>query len=197
MAVFDYVAADAGGRTVTGSLNAADEGAARAVLARRRLMPLEITPSRGAARQSATTATAKGATAGRPGRSRGGLDARTLSLVTRQLATLVTVSPVEEALRAIMLQADRPALRAVLEGVHGGVMEGRRLSDAMALQGQAFPPLYRAMVSAGETSGALAPILERLADGLERDQVVRGKVITALVYPAADADGDRPVRWAA
>ena len=184
MAVFDYVAADAGGRTVKGSLNAADEGAARAVLARRRLMPLEITPSRGAARQSATTATAKGATAGRPGRSRGGLDARTLSLVTRQLATLVTVSPVEEALRAIMLQADRPALRAVLEGVHGGVMEGRRLSDAMALQGQAFPPLFRAMVSAGETSGALAPILERLADGLERDQVVRGKVITALVYPA-------------
>jgi general secretion pathway protein F len=63
-------------------------------------------------------------------------------------------------------------------------MEGRRLSDAMALQGQAFPPLYRAMVSAGETSGALAPILERLADGLERDEVVRGKVITALVYPA-------------
>jgi general secretion pathway protein F len=54
----------------------------------------------------------------------------------------------------------------------------------MALQGAAFPPLYRAMVSAGETSGALAPILERLADGLERDQVVRGKVITALVYPA-------------
>jgi general secretion pathway protein F len=54
----------------------------------------------------------------------------------------------------------------------------------MALQGAAFPPLYRAMVSAGETSGALAPILERLADGLERDEVVRGKVITALVYPA-------------
>ncbi|MBX9801553.1 MAG: type II secretion system F family protein, partial [Caulobacteraceae bacterium] len=184
MAVFDYVAADAGGRTVTGSLNAADETAARAVLARRRLMPLEVTPSRGASRQTATTATANGTTAGRPARSRGGLDSRTLSLVTRQLATLVTVSPVEEALRAIMLQADRPALRAVLEGVHAGVMEGRRLSDAMALQGQAFPPLYRAMVSAGETSGALAPILERLADGLERDQVVRGKVITALVYPA-------------
>ncbi|HVL42216.1 MAG TPA: type II secretion system F family protein, partial [Brevundimonas sp.] len=52
-----------------------------------------------------------------------------------------------------------------------------------ALQGQAFPPLYRAMVSAGEASGSLEPILERLADGLERDQVVRGKVITALVYP--------------
>ena len=58
----------------------------------------------------------------------------------------------------------------MLEGVHGGVMEGRRLSDAMALQGSAFPPLYRAMVSAGETSGALSPILERLADGLERSR---------------------------
>jgi general secretion pathway protein F len=100
------------------------------------------------------------------------------------LATLVTVAPLEEALRAIALQAERPAVRNVLEGVHAGVMEGRRLSDAMSLQGQAFPPLYRAMVAAGEASGALAPILERLADGLERDQVVRGKVITALVYPA-------------
>lgn len=175
MAAFDYVAVDAGGRTVSGTLTADDDGAARALLARRKLMPLEVAASRGAAPVRAA------ASAGRGG---GRLNARTLALVTRQLATLVTVSPVEEALRAIALQADRPAVRAVLEGVHGGVMEGRRLSDAMALQGSAFPPLYRAMVSAGETSGALAPILERLADGLERDQVVRGKVITALVYPA-------------
>ncbi len=174
MAAFDYVAVDAAGRTVNGTLTAADDGAARGLLARRKLMPLEIVAARGAAQKTATAASRKG----------GRLDARTLALTTRQLATLVTVSPIEEALRAIALQADRPAVRAVLESVHGGVMEGRRLSDAMSLQGQAFPPLYRAMVSAGETSGALAPILERLADGLERDQVVRGKVITALVYPA-------------
>jgi general secretion pathway protein F len=175
MAAFDYVAVDAGGRTVSGTLTADDDGAARALLARRKLAPLEVAASRGAAPVRAAASAGKGG---------GRLNARTLALVTRQLATLVTVSPVEEALRAIALQADRPAVRAVLEGVHGGVMEGRRLSDAMALQGSAFPPLYRAMVSAGETSGALAPILERLADGLERDQVVRGKVITALVYPA-------------
>jgi len=183
MAAFDYVAVDEGGRTVRGTLAAVDDGSVRALLARRRLMPLEIMASRGAVRNSDVPAR-KGGVLGRFGPGRGGLDPRTLALVTRQLATLVTVSPVEEALRAIALQADRPAVRAVLEGVHGGVMEGRRLSDAMALQGAAFPPLYRAMVSAGETSGALAPILERLADGLERDEVVRGKVITALVYPA-------------
>lgn len=174
MAAFDYVAVDAGGRTLTGALTAADEAAARALLERRKLMPLEITTGRGAPRK-----------VDRLGQTRGGkLNARTLALTTRQLATLVSVAPLEEALRTIALQADRPAVRRVLDGVHGGVMEGRRLSDAMALQGQAFPPLYRAMVSAGETSGALEPILERLADGLERDQTVRGKVITALVYPA-------------
>ena len=183
MAAFDYVAVDEAGCTVRGTLTAVDDGSVRALLARRRLMPLDVTASRGAVRNSDVPAR-KGGVLGRFGPGRGGLDPRTLALVTRQLATLVTVSPVEEALRAIALQADRPAVRAVLEGVHGGVMEGRRLSDAMALQGLAFPPLYRAMVSAGETSGALAPILERLADGLERDEVVRGKVITALVYPA-------------
>ena len=174
MAAFDYVAVDAGGRTVTGALSAADEAAARALLERRRLLPLELTVGPGAASGSARST---------PGRT-GKLTARTLALTPRQLATLNSVAPIEEALRTIALQADRPAVRRVLEGVHGGVMEGRRLSDAMALQGQAFPPLYRAMVSAGEASGALEPILERLADGLERDQAVRGKVVTALVYPA-------------
>lgn len=175
MAVFDYVAADAGGRTVAGSLTAPDEAAARALLGRRRLLPLEVSAAGGSpATSSARPAAARSAR----------LDARTLALTTRQLATLVSVAPVEEALRSIALQAERPAVRRVLEGVHGGVLEGRPLSDAMGLQGRAFPPLYRAMVAAGEASGALGPILERLADGLERDQQVRGKVITALVYPA-------------
>lgn len=172
MPAFDYVAVDAAGRQVAGALNAADEGAARAQLTRRRLMPLEVAPAHVV---PATTARSSA-----PRR----LNSKTLALTTRQLATLVSVTPVEEALRTLALQADRPAVRRVLEGVHGGVMEGRRLSDAMGQQGQAFPPLYRAMVSAGEQSGALQPILERLADGLERDQQVRGKVITALVYPA-------------
>ncbi|MDO9607577.1 MAG: type II secretion system inner membrane protein GspF [Brevundimonas sp.] len=175
MAAFDYVAVDAAGRTVSGAVTAADEATARGQLTRRRLMPLELTPARMAARSER----------GGSGSVRGDrLNAKTLALTTRQLATLISVAPIEEALRTLALQADRPVVRRVLEGVHAGVMEGRRLSDAMALQGQAFPPLYRAMVSAGEQSGALQPILERLADGLERDQQVRGKVITAVVYPS-------------
>lgn len=171
MAAFDYIAADMSGRTVSGVLSAADEAAARVLLDRRRLMPLEITKARGATQRTELAL--------RPGR----LNAKALALTTRQLATLVSVAPIEEALRTIALQADSPRVRAILNAVHAGVMEGQRLSEAMSRQGPAFPPLYCAMVSAGETSGALAPILERLADGLERDEQVRGKVITALVYP--------------
>ena len=163
MAAFDYIAADAAGRTVRGSLSAVDEAAARKALAKRQLAPLQLSPGRsGAASKS-----------GRAGR----LSPKALALTTRQLATLISVSPLEEALRNLMLQADRPNVRRVLEGVHAGVIEGRRLSDAMGQQGAAFPPLYRAMTAAGEQSGALQPILERLADGLERDEVVRGKVL--------------------
>ncbi len=171
MAAFDYIAADAAGRTVSGSVTAADEAAARKALAKRQLAPLQLTPGRSGAMA-----------ASKPGKA-GRLSPKALALTTRQLATLISVSPLEEALRNLMLQADRPNVRRVLEGVHVGVIEGRRLSDAMGQQGAAFPPLYRAMTAAGEQSGALQPILERLADGLERDEVVRGKVLTALVYP--------------
>lgn len=172
MAAYDYIAADAAGRTVSGSLSAVDEAAARKALAKRQLAPLQLSPGR----SGAIVAPSKVGKAGR-------LSPKALALTTRQLATLISVSPLEEALRNLVLQADRPNLRRVLEGVHAGVIEGRRLSDAMGQQGAAFPPLYRAMTAAGEQSGALQPILERLADGLERDEVVRGKVLTALVYP--------------
>ncbi|WP_292084223.1 MULTISPECIES: type II secretion system inner membrane protein GspF [unclassified Brevundimonas] len=173
MPAFDYSAVDVSGRTVAGVLTAPDEAAAKTALARRRLMPLSLSRASGVAATTEKT----------PRRSRK-LSSRTLALTTRQLATLITVAPVDEALRTLMLQAERPDVRAVLSGVHAGVVEGQRLSEAMARQGAAFPPLYRATVAAGEASGALGPILERLAEGLERDQQVRGKVITALVYPA-------------
>ena len=171
---FDYVAVDGAGRTVTGSVEARDLALARDQLGRKQLMPLEVQLGRGVSR-TGTTGPARGTR----------LDARALALATRQLATLIAVVPVEEAVRTLALQGEKPKVRRCLEAVHKGVVEGRRLSEAMGEQGRAFPPLYRAMIAAGESSGALQPILERLADGLEREQEVRGKVITALVYPAA------------
>ena len=172
MAAFEYLALDVGGRSLNGVVTASDEAAARSKLERRRLVPVKL-------------ALTKAAQPG-PGLSfgRGRLSAKTLALATRQLATLITVAPLEEALRTIAAQAEKPSVRRVLSATHESLLEGHRLSDAMARQGPAFPPLYRAMVAAGESSGALPSILERLADLLEKDQAVRGKLVTALVYPA-------------
>ena len=113
------------------------------------------------------------------------ISGRTLALVTRQLATLIRVMTVEESLRTIALQIEKPSAKRLLFAVHAGVVEGYRLSDAMARQGAAFPSLYRAMIAAGESSGALPDILDRLADLLEREQNVRSKLLTTLIYPAA------------
>lgn len=168
---FDYLALDAGGRQRAGSLQAQSEGDARRQLDARRLVPVTLEVSSG----SGTTA------AGWRPRGFGG---RELALFTRQLATLVEVAPLDEALRTIGSQAEKRGVRATVLGVHAGILEGQRLSEAMARQGRAFPPLYRAMVAAGEGSGALPRILMRLADLLENQQQMRARMTTALIYPA-------------
>lgn len=167
---FAYVAVDVSGRTVRGHIRASSTEAVRQELEQRQMLVLDL--REGEAGIKAKTP---------KGKSR--LSAKALALSTRQLATLVSVTPLEEAMRTLVAQAERPNVMQALEGVHTALLEGRGLADAMAAQGSAFPPLYRAMVKAGEASGALQSILERLADGLERDQEIRGKVIAALVYP--------------
>jgi len=174
MSTFEYTALDSGGRTCQGVISAATERLVREELQGRRLVPVSIVP----------------AVEGMSGRIRNRLkprklSVRHLSLITRQLATLVATAPLEEALRTIALQTDNPHLRLVLTATHESVLEGFRLSGAMARQDAAFPPLYRAMVAAGESSGALPTILERLADLLERDEQARSRLKIALVYPAA------------
>ncbi len=174
MSTFEYTALDSGGRTCQGVISAATERLVREELQGRRLVPVSIVP----------------AVEGISGRIRNRLkprklSVRHLSLITRQLATLVATAPLEEALRTIALQTDNPHLRRVLTATHESVLEGFRLSGAMARQDAAFPPLYRAMVAAGESSGALPTILERLADLLERDEQARSRLKIALVYPAA------------
>ena len=101
------------------------------------------------------------------------------------MATLATVAPLEETLRTITEQSEAAHVKTILGRVHTGVVEGRRLSDAMAAEPASFPPLFRAMVAAGESAGSLPEILDRLADLQERQAVVRGKVTAAIAYPAA------------
>lgn len=174
MAEFRYRAIDAGGRERSGQVSADDQAAARATLERRKLYVIDCTPGRAAtdpARPALLSLT------------RTKLSARELALFTRQLATLTEVSPIEEALRTAARQSEAAHVRRIVGNVHGGVNEGRRLADAMAREPKSFPPLYRAMVAAGETAGSLGVILDRLSALLERQAEVRGKLIATLAYP--------------
>jgi len=170
---FAYVGLDTAGRERRGSVRAETKEAARDQLAQRRLYVVRIEP----AAEAGTPLVSRSLFARRK------IGAKQLTLFTRQLATLVTVTPLEEALRTVSRQAEREELKRVLGRVHAGVVEGRRLSEAMAREPGSFPPLYRAMVAAGEASGTLPQILERLAGLLERQAQVRSKVLSTLAYP--------------
>ncbi|MCL1523325.1 type II secretion system inner membrane protein GspF [Xanthomonas nasturtii] len=170
MPQFDYTVLDLQGRNRHGVISADSVHSARAQLEQRQWVPVRV---------EAAAATA--GTAVRAARFSG----KDLVLFTRQLSTLVETAPLEEALRTIGTQSERRGVRQVTSQTHALVLEGFRLSDAMARQGKAFPALYRAMVAAGESAGALPQVLERLADLLERQAQVRSKLRSALVYPAA------------
>jgi general secretion pathway protein F len=176
MADFDYTVIDTAGRERRGSLAAATAEDARAKLGARRFYIVRL------------EAAAPGAPRAAPLLSLGGfgprrLSGKALTLFTRQLATLVLVTPLEEALRTIARQTEGDHVRTILDRVHAGVVEGRRLSEAMAREPKSFPPLYRAMVAAGEGAGTLPEILERLAELMERQSAVRSKVTSAIAYP--------------
>lgn len=173
MPEFDYLAIDPAGKERRGSVNADSMDDARLRLDQRKMFVVKL--------ESGKPKTEKGRPLLTMGRSR--LNSKQLTLFTRQLSTLIEVSPLEEALRTISRQSEQDHVRAIITRVHGGITEGRRLADAMGLEAKSFPPLYRAMVSAGESSGSLPLIMDRLAELLERQAQVRGKVITALAYP--------------
>lgn len=168
---FAFVGLDTAGRERRGSVRAATRDAARDQLVSRKLYVVRIE----AAAEMQAPLLSRGL--------RRKMGAKQLTLFTRQLATLVQVTPLEEALRTVSRQAEREEVRRVLGNVHAGVVEGRRLSEAMGREPASFPPLYRAMVAAGESSGTLPPILERLANLMERQAQVRGKILSTLAYP--------------
>ncbi|WP_421792879.1 type II secretion system inner membrane protein GspF [Hyphobacterium sp.] len=178
MPAFEYTALDTAGKRAKGFLNADSEVAARRELRRRNLAPLKV----GRADEKA---------ASRPGASASllparGLSRRDLMVFTRQFASLVEAGiPVEEALGLLSQQAEKPALRRVLSSVRSRVQEGSRLAESLSDHPASFPAVYRAMISAGESAGGLARVLNRLADYLEKADVVRRNIQAALVYPAA------------
>ncbi|WP_205479453.1 type II secretion system inner membrane protein GspF [Sphingomonas arenae] len=176
MPSFAYVAVDTRGKERRGQLAADSRERARAQLEAKKLHVLRLADG-----PDVPTAPAKGQALF--SRQRRKLSPKQLTVFTRQLATISEVSPLEEALRLIARQSEADHVRAIVGRVADGVVEGRRLADALAREPRSFPPLYRAMVAAGESSGTLGEILERVAKLLERQAEMRGKLVSALAYP--------------
>lgn len=175
MPAFEYEALDTHGLLKTGIVSADTARLARRELRQIRLMPVRVEPVASGGPQRMWLPVL---------RRRNVLKPAELMLLTRQLATMVgAAAPLEEALHTIALQAEDKTVRAILHAVRTRVTEGQRLADAMAQHPDAFSPLYRALVAAGEMSGNLGAVLERLSDHLEKTERLRAKVTTALIYP--------------
>lgn len=181
MAAYEYQALDTTGRTVKGVLEGDAERSVRSQLRERGLTPLNVAPIHGEAKRPLGAAPAAGA----PFALRRGISGRELALLTRQFSTLVQAGlTIEECLNALIEQAESPRTRNVLAGVRGRVLEGQSLARGLGDFPQAFPDIYRNMVDAGEASGKLDVILERLADYTENRQALQNKVQLAFIYPA-------------
>lgn len=107
-----------------------------------------------------------------------------LALLTRQLSTLIGASlPLEEVLDAIAKQSKKTRQRILVAAIRTKVLEGYSLSAAMEVFPETFERLYCAMVSAGENSGRLDLVLNRLADYTEKRQIMRSRILQAMIYP--------------
>jgi len=175
MGAFEFVALDKKGKESKGLLEGDTAKHVRQILRERHLLPVSVTEitSKESRRQSSFS-------------FRRGLSATDLALLTRQLATLVEAGlPLEEALHAVSQQNENPRAQSILLGVRSRVMEGHALADGLADFPKAFPELYRATVAAGEQSGHLDAVLERLADFTESRQILQQQVRNAMIYPIA------------
>jgi general secretion pathway protein F len=107
-----------------------------------------------------------------------------VAVMTRQLATLVRAGvPLVDSISALVDQVEKEALVRVLTAVRETIKEGTSFSKSLEAHPKIFPPLYVNMVAAGEASGTLENVLERLADFMENQARLKGKVTSALAYP--------------
>ena len=172
MATFSYKALDAKGKQKKGTQEADSARMLRQQLRSEGLTPLEV---------ESVAAKRK-----KPGSRliQNKVKTADLALITRQLSTLVASSiPIEESLQAVAEQCDNPKIKNMISSVRGSVIEGHSLAESMRNYPLIFDGLFCAMVAAGEKSGHLEKVLERLADYAEQRQEMKSKMMQALIYP--------------
>lgn len=180
MPLFRYVALDSKGKQKKGTLEGESPKQIRTKLKEMGLFPSEIVETKG----SEATKDSKGTTSSFRSLFQPSMSNSALCLITRQLSTLVSSSmPLEESLRAVAQQCENPKHAAIVSGVRAKVCEGLSLAESMKKYPRVFDDLYTSMVAAGEKSGHLDEVLERLADYTENKQELKGKVTQAMIYP--------------
>jgi len=168
MEAFRYQALDATGRSVSGVVQADTPREARTQLRAQGLLPAALDKVHKRARQPWAR----------------GISAAELSLLTRQMATLLASGlTMEQSLAALIEEAEAPLTREVLAGVKAEIMAGASFAGALGSYPRNFPEFYRALAHGGEQSGALPTVLQHLADYLDARQALRQKTSLALLYP--------------
>ena len=171
MSAYRFEASSDAGVLQTGVLDADSPRHARTLLRERGLVPLEVV--------------AVSAVAGARDPIGGRIRNAELTMATRQLASLLSAGlPLEKALGAVIEQADRPAMRERMAAVRSEVVAGQTFAQALSRYPRDFPDVYRALVSAGEQSGELAAVMERLADYVESRTALTQRIMLAFTYPA-------------
>jgi len=176
MAAFNYVALDTNGKQTKGVLEGDSQRQVRQFLRDKGLVPLSVDAA------TKSSGTHKSLTFSfKLGQS---ISARDLALLTRQMATLVQAGlPIGDVLTAVAQQTEKPRIQSMMMAVRSKVLEGYTLANSLGEFPRAFPDLYRATVAAGEHSGHLDLVLNRLADYTETSKETKQKIQGAMVYP--------------
>ncbi|MGB0495011.1 MAG: type II secretion system inner membrane protein GspF [Kangiellaceae bacterium] len=176
MAAFEYVALDTAGKQIKGVMEGDTHRQIRQLLKEKKLIPIDVESVNKNEKDKSSKQSTKSNNAK--------ISAADLALITRQIATLIRAAiPVEETIKAVAEQCEKAKQKTMLLGIRARVVEGHSLADALSEYPKVFSELYRSMVAAGEKSGHLELVLERLADYTESRQAISQKISGALVYP--------------
>lgn len=179
MPAYAFEAVDAEGATRKGVLEADTARSARSMLRAQALVPLAVEPVGAGQGAGEEAPRSRGLFAGRIFRG------TALAVWTRQLSGLVSAGlPLERALTALTEEAEDERQRHLLAGLRSEVNAGSSFAKALARHPREFTPIYTAVIGAGEQSGHLGLVLDRLAEDLETQQELKSKLIGAALYPA-------------